>query len=69
MKSETSVVIPGNTKRISSTADKIPEVFTTSITMKARLDPEKLLNAFGKYGKYQVVVVTLLEDFITNQFN
>lgn len=62
MKNETCNFIFNGTKELSSTTDRIPEVSTTSITKKPRLDPEKLLSAYGKYGKYQVITLISEKD-------
>ncbi|KAM3723890.1 putative transporter [Dirofilaria immitis] len=71
MKNETRNLISDGTRKASFTVDRIPEVLvTTSTTMKSRLDPEKLLSAFGKYGKYQMrtyILLTLPAFFYSSQ--
>uniref|UniRef100_A0A0R3RLH2 MFS domain-containing protein n=1 Tax=Elaeophora elaphi TaxID=1147741 RepID=A0A0R3RLH2_9BILA len=64
MKNETCDLIRSGNKKSSATDeftdDGICELLTTSITRKPRIDPEKLLHTFGKYGKYQMRSCVLL---------
>lgn len=42
----------------STSSTTSPQLLTTTTTtMKAKIDAEKLLHEFGKYGKYQVIVI------------
>lgn len=52
-----------------SITDKIPDVSATPLTMKSRIDPEKLLHEFGKYGKYQVAILMNTSNHSENYHN